>query len=416
MRIVHVMTRLLRAGSEENVLLTCKGQIEAGHAVYLVHGGDSSSVLVNKLTPELPLIEVADLVRPIAPMRDYAAYREMRRIFRQLKPDVVHTHQSKAGIVGRYAAQREGVPCIIHGVHILPFVGTSGISRLIYLYAERAATRMTHGFVHVSQGMKSGCLDNGIGEGVPHEIIPSGFDLNRFKHATPPEDWRSLLGLGPDEAKPFTVLMMAALEPRKRHLELLDTLRGLTKKHPEVRILFAGEGPLRDDVITKAEMLGMGRNVRLLGYRSDPERLIALSDVSILSSGQEGLPRCILQSVVGGRPTVAFALPGIEVAIRDTVNGFVVPMDDWCAFGLALERLAGDPELRSSMTAAADAADLSVWDWERMGPRTNEFYGEVMKYSRKLGHRAKEHAEPLVETRESETPEVFGRVQGAGGA
>jgi glycosyltransferase involved in cell wall biosynthesis len=106
--------------------------------------------------------------------------------------------------------------------------------------------------------------------------------------------------------------------------------------------------------------------------------LIALSDISILSSGQEGLPRCILQSIVGGRPTVAFDLPGLEAIVSTGDNGLIVPMDDWTAFGRALMQLAGDADLRVSMAAAAKASDLSNWDWRRMGPRTDAFYEQIL--------------------------------------
>lgn len=379
MRIVHVMTRLLRAGSEENVLLTCKGQLEEGHEVILIHGSQSSPELVNKLVPELQLVEAPNLVRPIRPHQDFKAYRELKAQFRSIKPDVVHTHQSKAGIIGRFAAHSAQVPCIVHGVHILPFVGTGGASRLFYLWAERAAARVTQGFIHVSQGMKSGCLDNGIGNDVPHEIIASGFDLEKFRTAELPEDWAELLGIDAEASKPLVILMMAALEPRKRHLELLDVLPQLVAAHPKTKIVFAGEGPLDNEVRAKANALGIGQAVKLAGYRTDPERLIALSDISILSSGQEGLPRCILQSIVGGKPTVAFDLPGLDAVVTDGKNGTIVPMDDWKTFGETLVTLASHPDTRKSMAAAAAETDLSNWDWRRMGPRTNAFYEHVLE-------------------------------------
>ena len=378
MRIVHIMTRLLRAGSEENVLLTCRGQIDEGHEVFLIHGGRPNPELAIELAPDLPLIEVSNLVRPVRPFQDFTAYRELKSILGRLQPDVVHTHQSKAGIVGRYAARAADVPCIVHGVHILPFVGSSGASRLLYLHAERAAARMTDGFIHVSEGMLSACLDNGIGAGSMHEVIQSGFELERFRSAECPEDWKSLLGVADGASKPVVILMLAALEPRKRHLQFLDLLPPIIEAHPNTRIILAGEGPLHHDILGKAGALGIGHAVKLAGYRRDPERLIALSDISVLSSGQEGLPRCILQSIVGGRPTVAFDLPGLDAVVKTGTNGFVVPMDDWIAFGQALEKLVADAKLRGSMAAAATMTDLTHWDWRLMGPRTNAFYESLL--------------------------------------
>ncbi|MEM8801772.1 MAG: glycosyltransferase [Pseudomonadota bacterium] len=368
------MTRLLRAGSEENVLLTCKGQIEAGHRVTLVHGTPSTDALVKKYVPELPLVAVPDLVRPIKPREDLRAYRHMRRVFKDLKPDVVHTHQSKAGIIGRFAARAEGVPTIVHGVHILPFLGTGKLKRQAYLMAERLAARHTDGFVHVSSGMQSGCLENGIGMHAPHEVIASGFDIDRFKNAEAPDDWRSLLGIDPGADKPFTVLMIAALEPRKRHLELLDSLPDFFRSRPEARLTLAGEGALKDEISAKAETLGISHQVRMVGYREDPERLIALADLCILSSAQEGLPRAILQSLVGGTPVVTFDLPGIERITRHGENGYIIPMDNWSAFADAIARVADQETLKQGLSTAARRTDLTAWDWRSMGQRTNAFY------------------------------------------
>jgi glycosyltransferase involved in cell wall biosynthesis len=117
--------------------------------------------------------------------------------------------------------------------------------------------------------MQSGCLDNGIGTDARHEVIPSGFDLQRFRSAELPEDWETLLDVEKGARKPFVVLMMAALEPRKRHLQLLEQLPPLIAAYPETRIVFAGEGPLRDEIRAKADVLGIGSSVKLAGYRRD---------------------------------------------------------------------------------------------------------------------------------------------------
>ncbi|MEM9709936.1 MAG: glycosyltransferase family 4 protein [Pseudomonadota bacterium] len=374
MHVVHIMTRLLRAGSEENVLLTSKGQMEEGCEVTLIHGGEARPDLVRRLAPDIRLVEVPSLVRPVHPLKDIRAFGELRQALRDLKPDVVHTHQSKAGILGRLAAAAENVPRVVHGVHILPFVGASGLSSKAYLLAERAAARVTDGYVHVSQGMQSGCISNGVGKRVAHEVIPSGFDIERFRNANLPGDWRAILGVAPDAPKPPVILMVAALEPRKRHLDLLPALLPVVAAHPDTRILFAGDGPLKGAIEAKARDLGIGEAIRMVGYRSDPERLIALSDMTILSSGQEGMPRVVLQSLVGGRPVVAFDLPGIEAVVEDGKNGFLIGSDDWGSFGAAILKLVHEPLLRDRMSARAVESDLSAWDWRKMGSMTNAFY------------------------------------------
>lgn len=374
MHIVHVMTRMLRAGSEENILLTAAGQLAEGDEVTLVYGDHSSTALADRLVPSARCVQISSMVHPISPANDWKAYREMSKVFRDLGPEVVHTHQSKAGILGRYAAAAADVPCVVHGVHLLPFIGVGGLKRRIYLGAERAAARTTHGYIHVSQGMLDGCRDNAVGPAVPHIIVHSGFDLQRFRDAQPPDDWRQLLGVDDTAEKPLTFTMLAALEPRKRHLELMDVLPSVVARHPDVRFLFAGEGALHDEITQKAGNLGIEDNVCLTGYREDPERIIALSDVCLLASGQEGLPRSVLQYLVAGKPTVMFDLQGLDEIMADGVNGRIIPSDDWLAYADAMVQLADDPALRERLAVAAGESDLSDWDWRSMGTKSTNFY------------------------------------------
>lgn len=378
MHVVHVLTRMLRAGSEENVLLTAAGQMAEGDKVTLVYGADSRTDLADRLAPGAGRIRVQSMVHPIRSVADIAAVREMAGVFREIAPDVVHTHQSKAGIVGRYAARSAKVPCIVHGVHILPFIGVSRGKRAVYITAEKAAARITHGFVHVSEGMRQGYLSNGIGMSVPHEVIRSGFDLEKMRCAELPDDWRALLGVAAGDPKPMTFVMLAALEPRKRHLPLLEILPDVVRTQPDVRFLFAGEGALKNEIAEKARALGIADNVRLSDYRNDPERIIALADACLLASGQEGLPRSVLQYLTAGKPTVLFRLHGIEEVADDSRNALVVPPNDWGKYRDALIGLATNPALRARLSEGARATDLTPWDWRTMGTRTTEFYRRVI--------------------------------------
>lgn len=374
MRILHVLTRLLRAGSEENTLLTCAGQTREGHEVILAYGHEGAAEHAWRLAPGVGLIQIPSLTRELSPGRDLAAYRALRREMLALRPDVVHTHQSKAGILGRFAAASAGVPVVVHGVHILPFLGETGVKKAIYLRAELAAARVTHGFISVSEGMQAACLAHGMGRAVQHHVVRSGFDLRRFAEATPPDDWRALLRLAPDAPRPPVVVMLAALEPRKRHLELLDRLPPLVARFPGIRFVFAGEGHLADEIAARTAALGLGENVVLAGFREDPERIIALADVCLHCSDKEGLPRSVLQYLAAGRPTVMFHLPGIEDVIASGSNGIVAPEDAWPDLLAALAGLLDDPEARAALARAAGRTDLRLWDASTMAAQTLEIY------------------------------------------
>jgi glycosyltransferase involved in cell wall biosynthesis len=374
LKIVHVITRLLRAGSEENTLLTCAGQIADGNEVILVHGHDHLPGFAQQMAPGIRTIEVKSLTRELSPVADFAAYGEIRRLLTRLRPDVVHTHQSKAGIVGRFAAASAGVRLVVHGVHILPFLGETGARKAVYLHSERAAAKVTHAYIHVSDGMRSACLTHGIGHRAAHHIVRSGFDLRRFARAAPPDDWREILRLAPGETRPPVIAMLAALEPRKRHLELLEHANELLMLCPNTRILLAGEGFLRPELEARITALGLLDRILLLGFRSDPENIIAMADVCVHCADREGLPRSVIQYLAAGRPTVLFDLPGIEEIITSGVNGVVVEQRDWTGFVGAVAGLLRDAEARAAFAGRARDTRLDPWDTSVMSVRTLEIY------------------------------------------
>ena len=323
LRIAHVITRLLNGGADENTVISCNHAVRSGHDVILVHGAETHPEILATVDARVKVIELPSLVHPIAPLSDMKALRELVRTFRRLGPDVVHTHTSKAGILGRLAARVASVPIVVHGVHIVPFVNVGRVKAFVYLRAERAVQGMTHAFIDVSPGLRDLCVRAGVGAPEQHYVIPSGFDLSRFRAAVQPENWRDLLRLEPNERRPPVVLMLAAFEPRKRHQEFLERVPRIVTRFPEVRLVVAGDGKLRTAIEACIERLGIGRNVILTGFHQHPEQLIALADVCLLASAREGLPRALVQYLAGSKPVVASDLPSIDDVLRHDVNGLV---------------------------------------------------------------------------------------------
>lgn len=378
MKIVHILTRLLRAGSEENTLASCKAQIAAGHEVYLYHGNEFDQRYYQMPILGLKLVEIETMVHPLSPANDMRAVLDMTRRFKSLKPDVVHTHQSKAGILGRIAAYLARVPVVIHGVHIVPFENVGRVQRLVYLSAEKMAARVTDAFINVSRGTRDIYVDAGIGAARHHHIVHSGFDMRKFKVAEVPDDWREVLGIGPDEAKPPVIVMLAALEPRKRHCEFLDKFAEMVQRHPEIRLVMPGEGPHRAVVEEKIRSLGLQKNARLVGYRTDPEKLIALADICTLTSTREGLPRVIMQYLAVGRTCVVSDLPGLDEVVTHNVNGVVVPSDAIGAAIAAIADLLEHPDELARLTSGAQATNLSSWEVSNMCKRLDEIYVDYL--------------------------------------
>ncbi len=380
LRIVHVITRLIRAGADENTILTCLKQAEAGHEVTLVHGREFDEHFYRTIAGKIRLQKIGSLVRDASPLNDLAALISLVGYFRRERPTVVHTHTSKAGIIGRCAARLAGVPAIIHGVHIVPFNNVGPRRRAAYLLMERAAARVTHAFINVSHGMRDLCVEAGVGQARTHHVVHSGFDLSRFRAARWPQDWRGILGVPTHEQrKPPTAVMLGVLAPRKRQLEFLDAFAGVVGRLPEMRLLFCGEGEARPLIEKRIDELDLRGNVKLLGFRPDPQRIIALADLCFLSSEREGLPRVVMQYLAGGKPCAVAALPGIEEVVRHEVNGLVLPSDRLDLLADAVVRLLSNPGHLKRLAEGAAATPLDSWDAEKMWPRMERVYQDVFR-------------------------------------
>jgi glycosyltransferase involved in cell wall biosynthesis len=378
LHVVHVVTRLLRAGSEENTAETCRWQAEQGHRVTLIHGAEADPWWREHPIPGVRLMQCPSLVHAISPAADARALAALRALFRQIGPDVIHTHQSKAGILGRLAAAAVPGAFVVHGIHIVPFEGVGAVARAAFIAAERFTARRTDLFIGVSDAVCRAYVANGIASSGQVACVRSGMDLDRFVGAKPPADWRALLRVaqGP---RPLVVLMMAALEPRKRHVAFLQALAPLADRLPPMRLIFAGSGPEEQTIRNAVAKLGLGGRVVMAGHRPDPEALFALADIAVLTSQREGLPRVVVQALASGLPVVACDLPGLNEVVCDGVNGRITDASDPGQAVVAMLRLMQDETARARLSAGARATDLRAWALAELGPRTTALYGRAMQ-------------------------------------
>lgn len=372
MKIVHVLTRFLRAGAEENTLLNCQAQVEAGHEVHLVHGQEADAGLVAEASKAgIRLHQIRALVQPISPALDVGAAFHLFRLYRQLRPDIVHTHQSKAGVLGRFAAGVAGVPAVIHGVHIAPFLNAGRFRSGIYEFAERKAARCTDGFISVSTAMRRAYAERGIGRSDQHVVIRSGMDIARFrKVVSEVGDHRNMLDVP-------RIAMVSAFEPRKKQIDLVQGFRAFRNTCPDARLILAGDGSQRGAVERVIEELGLAHCVTLTGYRSDPERVIAEADVCVLLSEREGLPRVVVQYLAAGKPVIVSDLPGIGELVHQDENGVIVRSHNPETLAQAMANVLA-PARYASFARAARMTDVSGWSAEAMCRETLRFYDTVL--------------------------------------
>src|SRR5688500_668613 len=210
MRIVHVITRLIVGGAQENTLLSCEGQHDAGHDVTLITGpplGPEGSLMERAAGYGYEVEVIDEMRRAILPLKDWRTYRKLIRRFKELRPDVVHTHSSKAGIIGRRAAHKAGVPAVIHTIHGLAFTAsTSRVVNGVYKWLERKAAPISDRIVCVADAMAEQSLAAGIGRAEQYVTVYSGMETAPFLNPPVPRgEVRRQYGIAEDQVVVGTI-------------------------------------------------------------------------------------------------------------------------------------------------------------------------------------------------------------------
>ncbi len=332
MRIVHVITRLIIGGAQENTLLTVDDLHHHYHDdVTLITGpaeGPEGDLFDRARERELKVEVMPELVRPIRPATDMRAYRKLRSAFRRIKPDVVHTHSSKAGILGRAAAWHERVPAVVHTIHGMPF-GTfeSPLRNRLYIALERWAARRCHAIVSVCDAMTEQALAAGVGQPDQFSTVYSGMDADAFLNPRRSRDEvRRELGLADDEVAFATVARLFEL---KGHDDLIAVAPAILKSNPQVRFVWIGDGILRERLIGDLERLGIRPAFVLTGL-VPPDRipeLLSGVDAVIHPSLREGLARVIPQALLVGRPVISYDIDGAREVVLPETGVLLEPRD-----------------------------------------------------------------------------------------
>ncbi len=322
LRIHHYITRMILGGAQENTLLTCEGLHQKGHDVTLVTGpalGSEGELLSRARSGGYRVIELDSLCREVSLWKDAKAYRELRKIIREDSPDVVHTHSSKAGILGRRAAWKEGVPAIVHTIHGLPFHEYQ--SRFLYHFyrwCERRAAFWCHDIICVGEVMKEKALSAGVGLPQQYSIARSGMDVEAFSSPQDRIAARSRWGI-PQEARVVGVL--SRLAPLKGHMDVIESVQN-------VHLLFVGDGALRSHLEKEASHRSIPLTITGMIPPGEIPQALAAMDILVHPSYREGLPRAVVQALLSRTPVVAFDCDGAKEVVINEETGFLVPPGD----------------------------------------------------------------------------------------
>jgi len=326
---------------------------------------------------------IPSLRREIRPSRELRSLKRLVRLFREGSYDIVHTHSSKAGILGRWAARMAGVPWIVHTIHGLPFHPYQSLwRRVLYRGLERGAGRISHVIYTVCDRMAQKAFRAGVRPMGGFETVYSGMELSPFLEVPPVDspDARAAKrewGLEPDT---FVFGKIARLFHLKGHRYCLKAFREVALQHPEARLLLIGDGVLRDRLERQAQRLGIRGRVTFAGlipYRRIP-RALAGMDALVHASLREGLARVIPQAQAAGRPVVSYNIDGAPEAISHGESGLLVPPESVSELSRSMRRLMEDDELRRRLTRRGRDWVRPRFDWRHMVERLQRSYRHLV--------------------------------------
>ena len=380
--ICHVITRMIVGGAQENTLFSCIGQLRAGNRVVLVTGpspGPEGELLSRISVPDLEVVTIDEMVREISPLKDFKAYCKLKKYFKQEKFDVVHTHSSKAGVLGRMAAKAAGVPCIVHTVHGQAFHEyEKPWKNFIYKLSERIAARPSDRIYAVAQAMIDQCIKARIAPPEKYQVVYSGMDIGTFLNAERSEELRSRLNI-PADAK--VIATLARLFELKGYDDVLKGFPLVLKSVPQAHLLIIGDGILRKSLEAEAVEKGFADRVHFAGLISPdkvPEYLIQ-ADILWHLSLREGLPRSVVQALACGIPACGYQLDGTPEVILNGETGCCVPPRDVESIVNGTLEFLQDPEKAQKAAAAGKALVRERFDKERMAKILLEDYIAVLK-------------------------------------
>ncbi len=358
--VLHVITRLDMGGSAQNTLETCLRLDPARFAVTLMHGLSEESRMTaaergavragidRARALGVEVVPVSDLVRRIDWLKDLRALLAILQVIRRKKPEIVHTHTSKAGILGRLAAWMAGVPTIVHTPHGHVFYGHFGpAGSRLFLLLEKLTARITHRLIALTE--RERCDYEQLGVAPARKLITahSGVHIDRFEKSCRPEHRKDVLPELPQDA--FVIGYVGWLSPVKGVMVLLEAMGVVARRCPQAWLVLVGKGSLEQEIRMRIRRLGMEDRVVLTGWRSDIEKLMPCFDLFVLPSLNEGMGRVLVEAMAAARPIVSSDTGGIPDLVKDGENGILFPPGDWKALADDILRLINHPRLARRM-------------------------------------------------------------------
>ena len=385
MKIVHIITRLILGGAQENTLITCKLLAECGHDVTLITGpalGPEGQLFEQTKNQQYNVIVVDKLRRQINPLHDLPAYFEIKKHLRQLQPDIVHTHSAKAGILGRFAAHSlKRAIKIVHGVHGLAFhpYQSEWINKF-YIAIEKFTAKRTDSFICVADAMTTQALAAGIGQPEQYCTAYSAIEEDDFLEPIPQgrlKDFRGKYNIPEDSVVLVTIARLFML---KGHDFIIESAKQLAKKHENAIWLLVGDGNLSDHYKQHIRDFGLEDRFRFTGLLSPSEIPLAIqaSDILVHCSLREGLARTLPQAMLCSRPAISFDVDGAREVVNDNTGRLIEPKNVE-QLTRACEELISDANLRENLGRAGQELVKEKFAPDTMVDKIEDVYRKLLE-------------------------------------
>jgi glycosyltransferase involved in cell wall biosynthesis len=338
MNIVHIITRLILGGAQENTLITCKLLAERGHDVTLITGpaiGPEGELFNQTKNQKYNVIIVPKMIRAICPLYDAISYCQIKRHLKHLRPDIVHTHSAKAGILGRFAAhslrskhdalRNTRIVHTIHGLAFHPY--QNHLLNKFYIAVEKAAAKRTDSFISVADAMTDQALAAGIGRPEQFTTAYSAIEEDDFLQPISKElkrTFRQKYGIAEDAVVLVTIARLFML---KGHNFIISAAKGLEEKYPNAVWLFVGDGNLSQHYKEQVHRLGLTEKIKFTGLLPPRQIPVAInsSDILVHCSLREGLARTLPQAMLCAKPAVSFDVDGAREVVNENTGRLISP-------------------------------------------------------------------------------------------
>lgn len=382
-KVVHIITRLILGGAQENTLLTVEGLMRRPeYDVALITGpalGPEGELEERARRNGVNLIIVPEMRRELHPWRDCRTLCRLVALIRQMRPHIVHTHSSKAGILGRLAARIASAPVVVHTIHgpsFHPYL--SPAENQAYVLVERVAAHWTTRLISVADAMTEQFLAAGVGRRELFQTIYSGMEVGAFLTPSAPRaEVRRRLGIQPDDV---VIGKVARLFELKGHEYVILAAPRVLAKFPRVRFLFVGDGILRDELRALARDVGVEDKVVFAGLVDPaciPEMIHAM-DVVVHASLREGLARVLPQAFLCGKPVISYDVDGAKEVVLDGKTGYLVPPESVDELAEAIVKTLSNPVRAREMAEAGRALVIERFDADTMVAQIDALYKRLL--------------------------------------